>query len=315
MSEHPQVVRVGVVGVGRWGANYLRALPKTSGLRLVAACDADSAALGNVAEAAPRLDLVGDLNDLLPLVDAVVLATPSDTHAALAIRCLDAGKHVLVEKPLATDLGAASAVVARAEANERTLFVGHVTLCHPVLAMLRNVVAAGSIGPVRRIDAVRTSSGARHRRDSALWALGPHDIANVLFVSGASAVRVADVWRRGTDEARLELELDQGVPARMRWSRAALTAQRQLLVEGADGRLVFDEMLGSLELHRGGVVREIARAEPGLDLLRLQCERFLDAIRQDACPQVAAAVQVVRILAVAEGRRSQASEQKLSVPG
>lgn len=301
--------------MGRWGGNYLRALPKTPGLQLVAACDLDGGALLRASDAAPDVQTMTELGSLLPLVDAVVIATPSDTHADLALLCLDAGKHVLVEKPLATDLVAASAVVARAETKARTLAVGHVTLCHPILATLRDHVASGTVGLTKRIEVLRTSSGARHRRDSALWALGPHDIANVLFVSGASSVRVTDAWRRGNDEASLELSLDHGVPARMRWSRASATVQRQLVVEGADGRLVFDETAGTLELQRAGLVREIARAEPGLDLLQVQCARFEEAIRAAASPQTGCALQVVRILAAAQDRRVSASEQKLSAAG
>lgn len=304
-------LRIGLVGAGRWGTNYLRALPETSGACLSAVCDPDPAVRAQVASLG--VVVTAEIDELLPLVDAVVIAAPSALHARLSLRALDAGKHVLVEKPLATDVADAGEVIERAAAAARTLLVGHLTLCHPALIQLSEQLASGVIGDLKAIDVARTSVGARHRRDSALWALGPHDIANVWFVSRTSTARVRDAWAHGHDEAGIELELDRGVLARMAWSRCSASAGRRMVVHGSDGSLVFDELTGRLLLERAGSVTELAAGECVPSLLHRQCADFVRAILEHRTTEPNAALQVVRILAAAQSRLDRPStEQKLS---
>jgi len=256
--------------------------------------------------------VVAELESLLSVVDAVVIAAPSATHAQLAMDCLDAGKHVLVEKPLATDVASACAVIERAEATRKTLLVGHLTLCHPALLELRRVLASGVIGTVQRIEVTRTSNGARHRRDSALWSLGPHDIANVLFATQSAAARVREAWADSHDDAGIELELDSGALARMTWSRSATNSERRLAIEGSAGTLLFDETGGALQLQRAGIARELTPDCGGPSLLERQCAQFVREIVDPTAAQLGLALQVVRILAAAQARLDrQVPEQKL----
>ncbi len=312
MSTRPaSVLRVGLVGAGRWGANYLRALPNTPGVRLDCVCDVDRGALDRAASIAPHVSTTGDIETLLALVDAVVVATPTASHAELALRILDAKKHVLVEKPLATDVASALAVIERAALREKALVVGHLTLLHPALARLRELLEAQAIGRLRRIEVTRSSTGAAHRRDSALWSLGPHDVANVLFVTGAVEASVRDAWE-SNEVAGIELDL-RGVPVQMAWSRTATTPERRLSILGASGSLHFDEIRGALLLERAGVTTEVSAAGAH-DLLGRQCLAFAEAAAGK--PTVAGrAFQVVRVLEQAQARLDHAgAAQKLSAP-
>jgi predicted dehydrogenase len=305
-------LRVGLVGAGRWGANYLRALPATPGVELACVFDHAHDALERARAALPTIVVADDLEMLLALVDAVVIATPSTTHAELAMRCLDAGKHVLVEKPLSTDPASAAAAISLAAERGLVLLVGHLTLCNPALALLRDAIASGLIGRAQSFNATRTSDGARHRRDSALWSLGPHDVANVLFVSGATPTRVRDAWSDGPDGAGIELDLSTGSVARMRWSRSSAAAERSLVVEGTRGCLVFDEARGSLELQCDDDVRELVSIPPG-GLLDRQCAQFVAAARDPSLAVPATALLVVRVLAAAQARLDRpAADQALS---
>ncbi len=312
VSTRPaSVLRVGLVGAGRWGANYLRALPNTPGVRLDCVCDVDRGALDRAASIAPHVSTTGDIETLLALVDAVVVATPTASHAELALRILDAKKHVLVEKPLATDVASALAVIERAALREKALVVGHLTLLHPALARLRELLEAQAIGRLRRIEVTRSSTGAAHRRDSALWSLGPHDVANVLFVTGAVEASVRDAWE-SNEVAGIELDL-RGVPVQMAWSRTATTPERRLSILGASGSLHFDEIRGALLLERAGVTTEVSAAGAH-DLLGRQCLAFAEAAAGK--PTVAGrAFQVVRVLEQAQARLDHAGAvQKLSAP-
>src|SRR5262249_3293783 len=136
-------VRVGVIGAGGWGMNHVRALAAVPGAELVAVADAQelrraaaSAGRAGIRTYAAADDLLGDTH-----VDAVVIATDSPSHARVALAALDAGKHVLVEKPLALTTDDAQAIVARAEKTGRTLMVGHLLLHHPAVRRLADIAS------------------------------------------------------------------------------------------------------------------------------------------------------------------------------
>jgi len=311
-------LRVGLVGAGRWGSNYLRALPSVQGIQLVAVCDPDPAArdravsvvgAANVFASADELDALG--------LDGVVIAVPSADHAALAMKCLKMGLHVLVEKPLATDPSAARAVLACAEAARRVLLVGHLTLHHPGLTAVRSALDAGLIGKVQHIEIRRTSSGAEHRRDSALWSLGPHDIANVLILTRSRRAYVRKAWCDGPDEAGIELELEEGVRAHMEWSRRSPGSLRKTRIDGSDGVISFDESSGVATLARAGASQLLPGSRPSKLPLERQCAHFAAAMRgeETPLPSPAQSSDVVRVLSAADALLRAPGAQKLRQTG
>ncbi len=172
--------RIGLLGCGVWGANHLRVWAEL-GL-LGAVCDIDPHRLAAVGADHPDVELRSSAEGLFadPAVDAVVIATPASTHAALAAAAMAAGKDVLVEKPLALEIGDAEALVRQADATGAVLLVGHVLEYHPAFVALTALVRAGELGKVRYAYSNRLNFGRVRTEESALWSFAPHDLALLL---------------------------------------------------------------------------------------------------------------------------------------
>jgi UDP-2-acetamido-3-amino-2,3-dideoxy-glucuronate N-acetyltransferase len=179
-------VPVALVGCGRWGRNHARNLAELGALALV--CDSDPHA--EVPEGVRRAD---GFKEVLadPDVRAVVLATPASTHAAMGLAAIQAGKDVLVEKPLALSYDEGRRLVDAAAAAGAVLMVGHVLLYHPAVEALRGLVADGDLGDLRYLYSNRLNLGTVRAAENILWSFAPHDIAVMNALVGAAPVEVA----------------------------------------------------------------------------------------------------------------------------
>ncbi|MGB2711359.1 MAG: Gfo/Idh/MocA family oxidoreductase, partial [Conexibacter sp.] len=166
-------VSIGVVGLGYWGPNLARNFDALPGAELRWCCDADATRRERLTAQHPGARFTGELDDLLddPELDAIVLATPVPTHAALAARVLEAGKHCFVEKPLAQSAQEAAAVAEEAAASDRVLMVGHLLEYHPGVAKLKEMVDSGELGDVRYVYSNRLNLGKVREDENALWSL------------------------------------------------------------------------------------------------------------------------------------------------
>lgn len=287
-------MRIGLVGCGRWGSNYLPLLERANVLSGV--CDTNPDVLRAYERSRPGSAVFGGVAGLLASgVDALVIATPPETHAQLAVLALGAGAHVLVEKPIATSVEAAEAVVAAAARARRVCAVGHLTLRHEVLS--RRSAPLRSIGRIERVTAERTSLGAvqgaaSHATENALFGLAVHDVATLLGPLGLRArrVRARSISAEHAEQAvALELVLDgpgERVVAEIRASRLGPSRVRRLEIAGADGTFTLDELAD----------------ERGADLLDRQVRAFLGRIAGgDVSPREARlGADVVRVLASAQ---------------
>src|SRR3954447_13255971 len=147
-TEKP--LRVAVAGLGYWGPNIARNLAALPDVELAWCCDADEASHARFAPQFPGARFTADLDEVLAdeRIDAVALATPVPTHAALAIRVLEAGKHCFVEKPMAQSVGDAERAVRAARAADRVLMVGHLLQYHPGVEKLKQIAASGELGDI-----------------------------------------------------------------------------------------------------------------------------------------------------------------------
>jgi len=173
---------VAVIGVGRWGKNLARVFGEAPRARLSGLCDTDPVHLSEGRTWAPRgARVTGVLDELLDdaEVDAIVIATPSETHASIARRALNANKHVFVEKPMAMSSVEAQELNKLAHDRGRRLMVGHVLLYHPAIAELSTRLRIGELGEVREIHCVRVTASRKQQREAAWWALAPHDVSLV----------------------------------------------------------------------------------------------------------------------------------------
>ncbi|MEL6616680.1 MAG: Gfo/Idh/MocA family oxidoreductase, partial [Bacteroidota bacterium] len=145
---YTEPVRLAQIGVGYWGRNLLRNAAAMPGTNVVAVCDTDPRALDAARRLAPEARLSSDLDLVLSdaSIEAVIVATETPTHAEIAARALEAGKHVFVEKPLAQSVEDAERLVALAEAHDRRLMVGHLLRYHPAYRHVEDLVARGGLG-------------------------------------------------------------------------------------------------------------------------------------------------------------------------
>jgi predicted dehydrogenase len=172
---------VALVGLGRWGRNYLRTIQETGIVRLVAICDPNPQVLE-----VPGVPLYRTMDGMLAAArfDAAVIATPASTHAALARQCLQAGLDVLVEKPMALSSAEARKLVRLADRLGQVLATGFPTMYLPGCAAARAMVADGQLDPVCSVEALRTSKGTPDPCADVLWDLAPHDLALAINLLG-----------------------------------------------------------------------------------------------------------------------------------
>jgi predicted dehydrogenase len=317
-----QPLRLGVAGLGYWGPNLARNFAAIAGVELAWLCDGEPGALTRLARAHPAARRTGDLQDLLDdsTLDAVVLATPVPTHADLAVRVLEAGKHCFVEKPLATTVVDAERAVDAAARVERTLMVGHLLEYHPGLRALKELADSGELGEeIFYIYGNRLNLGKLRADENALWSLGAHDVSVVLALAGEEPVEVsahgASYVRDGVqDVVFCFLRFGSGLVAHLHLSWLDPHKERRFTVVGSKRMATFDDMAVERKLtvydkgfdedartygeyitrSGGSFSPQIANVEP----LRVECEQFITAIREGTPPRSdgASGLRVVRVL-------------------
>jgi predicted dehydrogenase len=193
MTETSSPVGTALIGYGYWGRNLARNIDAARNLDLVAVVESDPGALADAKRLYPQAAAL-DCAELLlddPRVEAVVVATPAVKHAELALTALAAGRHVFVEKPLATSIEDCELMVKTAERQERTLMVGHTFLYAAPVRRLREYIAAGELGKVQYLYSQRLSLGRIRRDCNALWNFGPHDISIMMYLLDEKPVEVS----------------------------------------------------------------------------------------------------------------------------
>jgi predicted dehydrogenase len=314
-------LQVGVAGLGYWGPNLARHFASLPGCRLTWCCDPFGAARERIAPRFPAARMTGELDELLgdPELDAVVLATPVVTHADLAVRVLEAGKHCFVEKPLAQSVSDAERVVEVARAGDRVLMVGHLLEYHPGLRRLKELADSGELGEIYYIYGNRLNLGKLRADENALWSLGAHDVSVVLHLAGEEPWEVVahgeSYVRDGVqDVVFCFLRFPSGLSAHLHLSWLDPHKERRFTVVGSRRMATFDDMAleGKLTVYDKGFDEDsrgygeyITRSGdifspriPNVEPLRVECEHFVDCIRTGKQPLSDGedGVRVVRVL-------------------
>ncbi|MCB2153729.1 Gfo/Idh/MocA family oxidoreductase [bacterium] len=244
------MIGLGVVGLGGWGPNLLRNAANTQGAEVRIVCDANADRLAAVAQAQKSFDQTTELVDVLSRqdVDAVILATPAGLHFQHATAALEAGKHVLVEKPMALTAEEGRILVRRAKEVDRLLMVGHTFLYNDAVAEMKRLVDAGELGRVYSIMAERMSLGKIRDDVNAMWNLSPHDFSIVLHLLGEMPRRV---WAKGGvflpgsqlhDVVIATLEFPSGALVNVYSSWLNPIKIRRMTVVGDKKMLVYDDV-------------------------------------------------------------------------
>jgi len=290
-------IRIGVIGGGYWGQNIIRACADLEVLAGV--CDTDQGVRNRVKRDFPDVAVHEELATLLDdRIDAVIIASPAETHAELALAALAKRKHVYVEKPMAMSLEEGERMVAAAEAAKCQLFVGHVLLYHPAVRKIQALLAENAIGRVWHLRSRRLSLGKLRQRETVWWSFAPHDIALMLSVMGeepmsATASRAGWLSMRIPDLAYADFQFSQGRTAHIEVGWLDPHKSSRLDIFGTSGVLTFEDLRenfrlsicragsrpddhGILRIWRGDAY-EVA-VEPG-EPLREEIVSFLTSIR------------------------------------
>jgi predicted dehydrogenase len=294
------VTRIAVAGLGYWGPNLARNFDQLAKLTWI--CDADPDRLSAVAGRYPQAKPTRSFDDVLadPDVEAVVIATPVPTHYELARSALEAGKHVLVEKPPAMRGAEMEELVRLSEDRDLVCMPGHLLLYHPGVQKLKDLVDAGTLGEVLCVYGNRQNLGVVRLSENALWSLGVHDLSVILYLldeEPAQAIAVGrDFLTSGVEDVVFcYLRFPSGKIAHMHLSWLDPHKMRRITVVGKEKMVVFDDMelerkvtiydkypwkqaesYGEWQTRSGDIhIPKIPTDEP----LRLECEHFLALVR------------------------------------
>lgn len=240
-------LKVGVIGSGAWGRNHVRTVAGLADAELAAVCDTDPKTREKLVRQYPGTLITGDLGELLARVDAAIVASPAGTHAAVARRCIEAGKPCLVEKPFALNVTDAEAVAALSVERKVPVLAGHLLVFHAAVERLRTLVQGGELGKIFYLYGLRVNLGQVRQDENALWSFGPHDVSVALHLLGEAPVRVAAQGRsylqpKIEDVVFLTMEFASGVLGHVQLSWLDPHKERKLTVVGAKKMVVFDDM-------------------------------------------------------------------------
>ena len=308
-------MKVCLVGCGYWGKNLLRNFQELEALGLI--CEPSPQHQQVAREMAPEVPLVASFEEALASdIAAFVIATPAVTHYDLVSRALKAGKDVLVEKPLATNL--ADGLKLKEQAGDRILMVGHILEYHPACVKLVELVRQGTLGDICYLYSNRLSLGKVRREENILWSFAPHDVALMNRIVGALPEAVAAfggyyVQPNVADVTITNLKYPNGIRGHIHVSWLHPFKEQRLVVVGRDKMAVFNGVKNRLSLYDQRV--EWHKGEPvpikseGEDLpfsdgepLRLECQAFLEAIRTRKSPLTDAqnGIMVLSVLEAAQ---------------
>lgn len=236
-------MRLAVLGAGRWGRNYIRTIAQLPGLTL--SCVASrNPETKDLVPAGCRV--VSEWREALALADGIVIAAPSSVHAEMARAAVEAGKPVLLEKPVALSSEDARALLSAARAAGVFVLVDHILLFHPAYVELKR--RAASLGPPRAIEGVGGNAGPWRADASALWDYGPHDVAAALDLAGLDPTGVSARREAGTGEPsageniRISLDFSGGLRAALFVGNAMPAKERRLSVRYDKHAFVMDDL-------------------------------------------------------------------------
>ncbi len=325
------MISVAVIGAGYWGPNLIRNFATCPDTNLVAVCDRDAARLEKVLAPYPAVDGVTELATLLKRsdIDAVAIATPVRTHAPFAMAALEAGKHVLVEKPFAHSVSDAERMVALADQRGLTLMVDHTYVFSPSVRKIRELLDAGELGELCYIDSVRINLGMFQHDVNVVWDLAPHDLSIIDFLLGRLPRSLSAVGASHTkgsteleDVAYLNLDFGDGLLASLHLNWLSPVKIRHFIVGGQKKSIVYNDLDISERVRvydRGITTSEDPEARRGIligyrtgdvwsphleqsEPLQMMVRHFAECIREKKRPlsDGEAGLRVVKILEAAE---------------
>lgn len=321
-------VSVGVIGYGYWGPNLLRNFAEVPGSQVVAVSDLNPVRLAQATARYPAIRAIRDCHALIsdPAVDAVVIVTPVSTHYDLAMEALQAGKHVLVTKPMALSAADAARLAREAAKRKRVLMVDHTFIYTGAVRRIKELIDAGSLGRLYYYDSVRVNLGLFQHDVSVLWDLAVHDVSIMDYVLGrqpraVAATGAAHIPGQPVNMAYLTYFFDDTLLAHHHVNWLAPVKIRRTLICGDRQMIVYDDLEPSekVKVYDKGITLKSGQERvyesligyrtgdmwaPQISLtegLRLEAQHFLECIRtgQQPLSDGEAGWRVVRLLEAA----------------
>ena len=244
--KNDAVARIGVVGLGYWGPNIARNVAENPRAELAWLCDRSSEELATAAARHPQARTTTSYEELLedPELDAVAIVTPVSTHYDLASAALEAGKHVLVEKPLAASSAEAARLIELAAQRSRVLLPGHTFLYSPPVVKVKELLDAGALGDIYFISLSRVNLGLHQPDVSVVWDLAPHDLSILNFWLGAMPTEVSALSRScvlpsSPDVAFVNLRFGEGTIAHLELSWLSPVKLRRTSIVGSEKMVIY----------------------------------------------------------------------------
>jgi len=309
-------MKIAAIGAGAWGRNIVRTLHRMGVLGVVA--EPVPLLRDQLMADYPGLETVSHYGDLFsrPDISAVAIATPAATHHRIAKESLLAGKDVFVEKPVALTAAEAADLVETAEKHGRILMVGHLLLYKPAVQFLRDYLAAGNLGRVFTLHQERMKLGHARVVENALWSLGVHDVAALLYIAGEAPVKVTFSGHRGLqagieDDTYLHMTFADGRIAHLHNSWLWPEDRRGLKIIGERGMIAYDEKAETVTLIRKRIDDKQKNIDEGSELLfeapkefqalTAEMQHFTDCLKSRQTPRSCGrnGLEVVRVLEAA----------------
>ncbi|MEM3401751.1 MAG: Gfo/Idh/MocA family oxidoreductase [Candidatus Hadarchaeales archaeon] len=324
-------MNIGIIGLGYWGPNYLRIVRELEHCKVSYCCDLDEKALERAKLVAPEIKITKDFRKVAedPETDAVIITTPLNTHYEIGKFCLEHGKHVLMEKPCASNSDEARALAKISEKNDLVLMAGHVYEYHPAVRKLKEEIKAGKLGDVYYMSAERVGLGPIRKYASALWDLATHDISIALYLfekmpREVSAQSESYIQKKVPDVVFLTMKFPGDILCNIHASWIAPEKIRKVTLVGSKGMAVFDDVNKSemLKIYEREIDKSRLNSTPKYidhqrivkignvymppveqsEPLRIQCEHFIECILKNRRPATDAmdGLKVIKILEAAE---------------
>lgn len=328
-------INIGFIGCGYWGPNLIRNMGQLPGTRVKAVCDSDPGKEKFIKENYSGVEFLIDSNRLLKddSIDAIVIVSPAKTHYKLAKACLEAGKHILVEKPLALSSAECRELIGLAKEKKKVLMVGHTFEYNAAVNKVKEYIDSGELGEIYYIYSQRLNLGRLRNDINAMWNFAPHDISIILYWLGIEPVRVS---ARGfsylqpgiEDVAFMVLEFAQRISAHIHISWLDPHKTRMMTIVGSKKMIVYDDVstdakikiydkgftknneLGSFGNFDSFAKFQLIQRAGGLEIprfefkepLQVECSHFLDCILNNKKPLTdgESALRVVRVLEAAQ---------------
>jgi len=310
MATNKQL-RMALVGLGYWGPNHLKTYYQMESVKIMKVCDLRPDRWEKIKAKYPDLTYVNNLDSVLTdqEIEAVAVVTDVETHFKITKKCLEAGKHVFVEKPIAQSSREVEELIRLAESQKKVLMVGHLLEYHPAVRELKELMRRNELGKILYGYSVRVNLGKVRSRENALWSLAPHDISVLLYLLGLEPDSVTAVGksflRKGVEDlVFVTLQFPDGIFAHLHLSWLDPHKIRKITIVGDKKMCVFDDMepVNKLKIFHNEAIRQekfdfydeeyVKLKEGGVDYpilpktspLRLECEHFVNCVLEGKTP-------------------------------